>query len=214
VAGDIGFVIESAVEAHKDARLALPGEDGLDAVFSALAKSKDIDWSKVWVVPTADRLAPLEDTTSNYRRLEGRFGGLGAEILSLVDESALDNPAEAARLADARLALLRWPLDLVCLGVNDSGGTAGLFNGPELERVLNAPRERRAVAVRAPDGDRLTLTASALTTARALMIVVTGAEKRQMLEQALKEGPLSSAPIGRLLAGVEVPVDIFWCPEG
>src|SRR3954468_8256249 len=45
-AGDIGFVIESALEAHGDARVALPGEDGLAPVFSALAKSKGFDWSK------------------------------------------------------------------------------------------------------------------------------------------------------------------------
>ena len=34
-AGDIGFVTESAIEAHGGARLALPGEDGLAPVFSA-----------------------------------------------------------------------------------------------------------------------------------------------------------------------------------
>ena len=37
-AGDIGFVVESAIEAHGDARLALPGESGLDPLFSALWK--------------------------------------------------------------------------------------------------------------------------------------------------------------------------------
>jgi 6-phosphogluconolactonase len=214
VAGDIGFVIESAIEAHKDARIALPCESGVDPVLSALAKAKGFEWAKVSLLPTADRLAPPGGPDSASSKLEGWFAGKGAEILSLVDESAIGNPAEAARLADARLGLLRWPLDLVCLALNDEGGTAGLANGPELDRILNAPRERRAVAARGADGDRITLTASALTTARTLMIVVIGNEKRQMLEQALKEGPLSSFPIGRLLAGVDAPVDIFWSPEG
>ena len=57
-AGDIGFVIESAVEAHGNARLALPGEDGVAPVFSALAKAKGFDWSKVSLLPTADALSP------------------------------------------------------------------------------------------------------------------------------------------------------------
>ena len=38
-------------------------------------------------------------------------------------------------------------------------------------------------------------------------------EYKPLLEQAIKEGPLSSAPIGRVLANIEVPIDIFWCPE-
>src|SRR3954453_17702479 len=118
-AGDIGFVIESAVEAHGDARLALPGEDGLAPVFSALAKGKGFDWSKVSLLPTADRLVPLAGQESRYRMLEGWVAAKGAEGLSLGDETPLDNPVEAARLADARLSLLRWPLDFVCLGMDE-----------------------------------------------------------------------------------------------
>jgi 6-phosphogluconolactonase len=214
VAGDIGFVIESAIEAHGDARIALPAEAGLDPVFSAIARAKGVDWPKVSLLPTADRLIGLSDEGSLYRRLTASFGAKGGEILSLVDESALGDPAEAARLADARLALLRWPLDLVCLGIDAAGGTAGLLPGPGLDRALNAPRERRAVAATGPRGDLVTLTAPALTGARAIMIVLTGDAKREVLEEAIREGPLSAKPIGRLLAAIDSPVDIFWSKEG
>src|SRR5579875_1226901 len=111
-AGDIGFVIESAVEAHGDARLALPGEDGVAPVFSALAKAKGFDWSKVSLLPTAELLSPPGGAESTRARLEGWFAAKGAEVLGLIDESARGDAAEAARLADARLSLLRWPLDL------------------------------------------------------------------------------------------------------
>lgn len=209
-AGDIGFVVESAIEAHGDARLALPGEEGLDPVFSALATSTAFDWSKVSLVPTADRLVGLSARDSRYRMLEGWFARKGAEILSLVDESALGDAAEAARLADARLSLLRWPLDLVCLGMDEEGGTAGLVGGADIERILNAPRERRAVAVKGAGGDLVTLSAPTLVAARTVMIVISGTAKRKVLERAIREGPLSSAPIGRLLGALDSPVDIFW----
>lgn len=219
-AGDIGFVIESAIEAHKGARIALPGGSTSDLIFAQLAKSKGIDWSKVTVMPTDDRLVALSDPLSNYRKLEGFFAAKGAQLVSLVDESALGDRQEAGRLADARLSLLGWPLDLACLGMGAEGHTAGIFAGPDLERAVAGPRERRAVGVR-PDPvpetapvDRVTLTAPALTTARAIMIVIAGAGKRATLEQAIKEGPLSSAPIGRLLAGIDSPIDIFWSAEG
>src|SRR4051812_33759833 len=212
-AGDIGFVIESAIGAHGDARLALPGENGVAPVFAALAKAKGFDWSKLWLLPTADRLASATGEQNVRQRLEGWFAAKGAGILGLVDEAAAGDPAEAARLADARLSLLRWPLDLVCLGMDAEGGSAGLRAGVDLDRVLNAPRERRAVSVRSAEGDLVSLTGPTLSNARAVMVVITGAGKRALLEQAIKEGPLASLPIGRLLATIDSPVDIFWTAE-
>jgi 6-phosphogluconolactonase len=216
VAGDIGFIIESAIEAHGGARLAVPGGTTPELAFAELLKRKDIDWTKVTLIPTDDRLVPLDHEFSNYRRLAGWFGAKKAELVSLVDEAALGDVAEAGRLADARLSLLQWPLDLACLGMGADGHTASIFPGPDLDKALNGPRSRRAVGVcpePMPDNapvERVTLTAAALASARTVMIVLNGAEKRAMLEQALKEGPLSSVPIGRVLANIEVPIDIFW----
>jgi 6-phosphogluconolactonase len=219
-AGDISFVIESAIEAHKGARLALPGGSLSDLLYGVLARSTAIDWSKVTIMPTDDRLVALDAPLSRYRKLESYFAAKGANLVSLVDEAALGDRQEAGRLADARVSLVGWPLDLACLGVGVDGHTAGIFPGPDLERAVAGPRERRAVGLR-PDPlpeaapvERVTLTAPALASARAIMIVIAGAEKRRVLEQAIKEGPLASAPIGRLLAGVESPIDIFWSAEG
>lgn len=219
-AGDIGFVIESAIEAHKGARIALPGGSTSDLIYGQLAKSTAIDWPSVTIMPTDDRLVPLDDPLSNYRKLEGYFAARGASLVSLVDEAALGDRQEAGRLADARLSLVGWPLDLACIGMGADGHAASLFPGPDLERALAGPRERRAVGVR-PDPmpetapvERVTLTAAALSSARAIMVVIAGAEKRSMLERAIKEGPLAAAPIGRLLAAVEAPIDIFWSAEG
>ena len=216
VAGDIGFVIESAIEAHGGARLAVPGGKTPDVVYEALLKNKAIDWSKVTLIPTDDRLVGLDDALSNHAKLQGYFGTTGAEIVSLVDEVALGDYREAGRLADERLKLLHWPLDLVWLGMGADGHTASIFPGPDLDHAISAPRERRAVGVR-PDPlppeapvERVTLTVSALSSARAVMVTITGAEKRRVLEEALKEGPLSSKPIGRVLAEIDAATDIFW----
>jgi 6-phosphogluconolactonase len=215
-AGDIGFVIESAVEAHKRARIALPGGKAAEPVFAALVRNGGIDWSSVTLLPTDDRLVPLDDPASANRRLRDWFEAKDADIVSLVDESALGDYREAGRLADARLALLDWPLDLVCLSLGEDGHVAGIFPGPDLDRALTGPRERRAIGLHpdpAPEGekgDRVTLTAAALSSARAVMIVISGSEQRGILEKAIEEGPLSRYPIGRLLAELEVPIDIFW----
>lgn len=219
VAGDIGFIVESAIEAHGNARIAVPGGRTPDVIYKALLGNKAIDWSKVTLIPTDDRLVPLTDPRSNYGKLAGYFGAKGATVVPLVDEGALGDYRDAGRMADERLAQLQWPLDLVCLGMGADGHTASIFPGPDLDRAVAGPKERRAVGVR-PDPlpadapvERVTLTAAALASARAVMIVIMGDEKRRMLEQALKEGPLSSVPIGRLAAEIDAAVDIFWCPE-
>jgi 6-phosphogluconolactonase len=216
VAGDIGFVVQSAVEAHGNARIAVPGGRTPDVIYEAMLGNKTIDWSKVTLIPTDDRLVPLDHELSNYRKLEGYFGSKGAKVISLVDEAALGDYREAGRLADQRLALLDWPLDLVCLGMAADGHTASIMAGPDLERAASGPRERRAVGVH-PDpmpadaaADRVTLTGAAIGSARAVMVVIGGAEKRRVLEEAIKEGPLSSKPIGRVVAEIDTPIDIFW----
>jgi 6-phosphogluconolactonase len=220
VAGDIGFIIESATEGHAGARLAVPGGRTPDVVYKALLKNEGLDWSKVTLIPTDDRLVPPGDALSNFGKLDRLFTSKGAQVVPLVDEAALGDYREAGRLADARLAQLHWPLDLVCLGMGADGHTASIFPGPDFDRAVNGPKERRAVGVRpeplpadAPV-ERVTLTAPALSSARAVMIVITGAEKRRVLEQAIKEGPLSSLAIGRVIAGFDASIDIFWSAEG
>lgn len=220
VAGDIGFVIESAVEAHGGARIAVPGGRTPDAIYEAMLANKAIDWSKVTLIPTDDRLVPADDALSNYAKLKSYFGKKGAQVVSLVDEVAIGDYREAGRSADEKLAEIDWPLDLACLGMGPDGHTASIFPGPDLDRALAGPKERRAVGV-CPDPmpadaavERVTLTAAALSSARAVMVVITGGDKRKVLEQAIKEGPLSSSPIGRLIAEIDAPIDIFWSAEG
>jgi 6-phosphogluconolactonase len=218
VAGDIAFVIESALEAHGSARIAIPGGSTPELIYQRLLRSV-LDWSKVTLIPTDDRLVDLDDPLSNHRELDRLFGPKGAQVVSLVDEAALDDYREAGRLADSRLALLDWPLDLVCLGMGEDGHTASIFPGPDFDRAIAGPRERRAVGVRPdplPAGapvDRVTLTAAAFSSARTVMVVLRGPEKKRVLEEAIEQGPLSAFPIGRVLADIEADADIFWSAD-
>ena len=218
VAGDIAFVIDSAIAAHDGARIAVPGGRTPEIAYRELLRKK-IDWSKVTLIPTDDRLVPASDPLSNFGKLERLFGAKGATVVRLVDEAARDDYREAGRVADARLAELAWPLDLVWLGMAEDGHTASIFPGPDFDRAVAGPRERRAVGVR-PDPmpaeaavERVTLTGAALSSARTMMVVITGEKKKRVLEQAIKEGPLSSVPIGRVIADIEVPIDIYWSGE-
>jgi 6-phosphogluconolactonase len=216
VAGDLQFVIESAIDARGAAVVALAGGKTPLPIYERLARAK-LDWSRVTIVPGDERIVPLGDALSNVTAIGKTFIPKKARVIPLVSATAPDHKA-AGRAADALLQDLHWPLDLCLLGVGADGHCASIFPGPDLDEALNGPKERRALGVM-PDPlpaeapvPRVTLSRAAIASARALTIAVTGRAKRDVIEAAIREGASSPYPIGRVLADVELPVDIHWAP--
>lgn len=216
VAGDIQFVIESAIDARGSAVIALAGGKTPFPAYEKLAKAK-IDWKRVTIVPGDERIVPLGDPLSNVTQLGKLFIPKGARVMPIVPKQTEDYKS-AGRSADALMQDLHWPLDLCLLGVGGDGHTASIFPGPDFDEALNGPKERRMLGVM-PDPlppeapvARVTLSRQGIITARALMIAVTGKDKRAIIEQAIDQGPSSPYPIGRVLADAELPVDIHWAP--
>jgi 6-phosphogluconolactonase len=215
VAGDVGFIIESAIDARGSSLIAVPGGTTGPPIFAKLA-SQTLPWKKLSIIPTDDRLVPMDDERSNVRAIAKTFLPLGARVVPIATE--IPDYKLAGNSADARLQDLPWPPDLVWLGVGQDGHTASIFAGPDLQDALEAPKARRAVGVM-PDPlpadapvARVTLTRAAILSARTVTITITGNEKRAVLEQAIADGQSSKVPIGRVLAEAEQPIDIHWCP--
>ncbi|MDR6126657.1 6-phosphogluconolactonase [Sphingomonas sp. SORGH_AS802] len=216
IAGDIQFVIESALDARGSAVIALAGGKTPFPAYEKLAKAK-LDWKKVTIVPTDERIVPLGDALSNVTALAKIFLPKGARVMPIVPEATADYKA-AGRSADALMQDLHWPLDFCLLGVGGDGHTASIFPGPDFDEALNGPKERRALGVM-PDPlppeapvARVSLSRAGIISAKAMMIAVTGQAKRDVLERAIEQGPSSAYPIGRVLADVELPIDIHWAP--
>ena len=217
VAGDIGFVIESAIDARGAAVIALSGGKTPLPIYAKLAAAK-LDWKRVTIIPTDERIVPLGDALSNVTAIAKAFLPKGARVIPIVPQAVGDHKA-AGRSADALMQDLHFPLDLVLLGVGEDGHTASIFPGPDFDEALNGPKERRALGVM-PDPmpkdapvARVTLSRAAIVSAKSLVIAVSGAKKKQVIEAAIAEGAGSPYPIGRVLADVELPVDIHWSAE-
>ena len=216
VAGDIQFVIESALDARGSAVIALAGGKTPMAAYEKLAQAK-LDWKKVTIIPGDERLVKLGDPLSNVTALAKVFLPKGARVMPVVPDATTDYKV-AGRSADALMQDLHWPLDFCLLGIGGDGHTASIFPGPDFDEALNGPKERRMLGVM-PDPlppeapvARVTLSRTAIASSKALMIMLTGADKRAVLEQAIEQGASSRYPIGRVLADVELPIDVHWAP--
>jgi 6-phosphogluconolactonase len=215
VAGDVGFIVESALDARGEALIAVPGGKTPIPIYAKLAAAK-LNWKKVTIIPTDERLVPLTDEKSNVRAIAQAFLPTGARVFPI--GSDIGDYKLAGNSANAKLADLKFPLDLAWLGMGADGHTASLFTGPDLEEALDAPKGRHAVGVM-PDPlpadapvARISLTRSAILSARTVLITITGEEKKELLEQAIADGHSSKLPIGRVLAEAEQPIDIHWAP--
>jgi 6-phosphogluconolactonase len=217
VAGDVGFIIESAIDARGAAVIALAGGKTPAPIYEKLSAAK-LDWKRVTIIPGDERIVPLGDPLSNVTTLAKFFLPKGARVMPIVPNTIADYKT-AGRSADALMQDLHWPLDLCLLGVGNDGHTASIFLGPDLDEALTGPKEQRALGVMPGPMPvdaavpRVTLSLAAITSARALLIAATGKEKRKLIETAIQQGRSSPYPIGHVLAGTELPVDIHWAPK-
>lgn len=224
VAAVIGEAIELAIAARGVAAIALSGGRTPYPAYRRLAELP-LEWDRVIVLPSDDRLVAPGHPLSNVTAMRPIFEPLGAHVEPLDDlEPAQPNvildPRAAGRAADQRLRdRLPWPLDFVLLGVGTDGHTASIFPGEDYDAALDLQTEVRVLGV-TPDPlppeapvARVSFSLAAIVAARTVAVAVIGKDKRAVIDQAIAQGANSQFPIGRVLAAVLTPVDLYWAPE-
>jgi 6-phosphogluconolactonase len=208
VASDIEFIIDSALDARGDALVALPGGPVAAPVYARLAKAK-LNWKRVTILPTDDRLVAPTDAASTVGLLARTFLPIGARVIPLIGDPKATYRA-AGLAADERLGAMKWPLDLAWIVVDADGGTGSLVASPDLDAAMTAPAKAIGLMPAGSSDGRVTLTRATLMAARTLLVAARGTAAKAALEAAIEAGAKSKVAVGRLLAGTELPIDIHW----
>jgi 6-phosphogluconolactonase len=183
----VAALIDLALDERDRAQIALSGGSTPAAAYRLL-NHEHLPWNRVDVVLGDERWVPASDPASNARMLAETLlaaDGPGAAAHFHPVPTELESP-EASMQAFERHVRQLCPgdppvFDVMLLGLGDDGHTASLFPGTPatLER-------RRAVTIGAGKGlERITLTAPVLSAARQVIVLVSGAGKRQALQRLL-----------------------------
>ena len=203
--------LEDAIKERGRASLAVSGGRTPAAFLRALG-CMPIDWSCVNITLADERWVPKEHADSNARLIQETLLASDAAAAHFIP---LFNNAQDAHTGQTQternLQALSWPLDILILGMGDDCHTASLFpQAPELEHAYTTGEHCIAITPVTAAHTRISLSLAALSSARAVVVHITGNSKRQRLESALTS-PQPSLPIRRVLDATE-HAHIFWAP--
>lgn len=218
VAERIAGALDQALAERKQALLALAGGRTSPPVFRQLAGSRR-DWHRVTILPSDERWVASDHADNNLRQMGEAFAGAeGIHWLSLVPPA----PIGDADAGFANLALAAYPqaIDVAMLGMGADGHFASLFPGaPNLSAALETePAPTAAVAIvpnpmpAAGPHPRISLSLARLLHSRLLLLVITGEDKRAVLDRALADGDAMQLPVAALLRAEHPLAEVHWSP--
>jgi 6-phosphogluconolactonase len=184
-------------------------------VYDRLAR-RDLAWGGVTVTLTDERWVDPHSEQSNEALIRARLlAGEAARARFLPLKGAGASPWADAASAEAGLRPL-LPSAAVLLGMGADGHVASLFPGaPELEVGLDLDGPSLVIAIAnaglEPYVPRITLTARALVETALIVVLVTGGDKRRVIERVFEEAAYAP-PVATLLRQTRAPVRVMWAP--
>jgi 6-phosphogluconolactonase len=192
--------LRSSVAHHDFASFAVPGGTTPGPIFDVLS-AVDLDWSRIHVMLTDERWVPETSDRSNTRLIRERLlTGHAARAEYLALYTGDPTPEDALPGLHDKLSA-ELPLSVLLLGMGADMHIASLFPGADglAEAMADDAPPVMALRAKAAGEPRVTLTAPVLKGAMSTHLVITGAQKRDVLEQARRLKDPVLAPVALVL---------------
>ncbi|MEM7781158.1 MAG: 6-phosphogluconolactonase [Pseudomonadota bacterium] len=189
-----GVIAQCLSRSDERVKIAVPGGSTPFPIFAELAKS-DLDFARLDIFMTDDRVVPADHPASNVGRVAEIFEGATEAKVHPLNE---DDPIPE--------------FDLVWLGMGADGHIASLFPNTDPQADDSEIVRRLTPDPLPPEApfDRVTLTIPALLRTSQMIFVIRGEEKRAVFDAGAAGE--SDLPIARLLkaaAAKSIPVTVF-----
>lgn len=212
LACDVAAALNARLAVQVEAVLAVSGGSTPGLFFNELSKV-GLDWPRVAITLVDERWVPEDSPRSNaalVRRTLLINNAAAARFIPLFNGAETPEAGRAA--LEARLSALPLSLAAAVLGMGEDGHTASFFpGGDKLATALNPAEGQLVETMRAPGAGepRITLTLPVLVTADLLALHIEGERKREVLDQALAQGPVEAMPVRAVLRH---DPQIYWSP--
>ncbi|MBX9915930.1 MAG: 6-phosphogluconolactonase [Nitrosomonas sp.] len=188
------------------ATLVVPGGSTPRHYLPALAKCQ-LPWDRITVTLSDERWVDVNNDQSNEKLIKQHLlSHLPANTPFVGLKTAHDNPFDAIETLHQRLDSLPLPISLTVLGLGEDGHIASLFPGMNPDSLS----AHHCVAVAPPTAPslRMSLSLEMLASSEQIVLVVTGAGKRRLLDR-VSDNPDLKLPIVWLLKRTTAPVTVF-----
>ena len=223
-AASLASVLSQAMQRHVLQALSLQPKVlvGLAGGSTPMAAYADfsqatLPWQQLEFVLIDERFVPITDSQSNEANISQAFANIKTKMGAwhgLYQHA--ETIEQSAALANEQVKKLDAAMDIVIVGMGADGHIASLFvesadyvSAMEItstEAVLPIRFEQQEQKI-----DRLSFTLAELLKAKKMLICISGADKRSVLESSLN-GNKPEYAVAQLLKYYANPVEIFWSP--
>ena len=190
IADDIVTIIDEAIQNNGNARVLLSGGTSPIPVYQILAQS-NLDWSKIQFGLVDERFVPTNHEHSNEDMIRRMFNNEKNKNFQLdgMVKDAFDYGKNGEKI-EVNYEKFQNP-DLVLLGMGTDGHTASIFPN-EKRSDLSYQMNTNTALTQAPSFPykRISCTPKLIQSAKNLLLLVKGEEKKEILHQSSLNLPI------------------------
>ncbi len=219
IAEKIQNVLQQELAENSVASFIVPGGTTPAPAFELLSKS-DLDWSKITIAQSDERWLDASHEQSNERLTRENLLINNAKLANYVSMKNEANSIEQGEsICNRDYQKIANPFTVCMVGMGLDGHIASLFPGSNnIETALKLNSKDLCIAIDATGcpvaGDypkRMSLRLSSILNSKIILLLVTGKEKLELIEDQIGKEPQTHSPVSYILNQSTTPVEIFCC---